>query len=192
MAYETYTTEAIVCGTFNRNTSDRSFILLTREAGMLYADARSIREERSRQRYALQDFSHLKVSLVKGKHGWKIGSIEPITNFYNQAVDKKARGSVVQLVRFLRRFVKGEEAEPRLFEFAIEALKVLVGSVKHRFFVEQVVSVRVLSHLGYVAHGSIPKEVELIEPAEIDKHFSPQVDKEVNAIYTQSVSVSHL
>lgn len=56
MAYETYTTEALVCGTFNRNTADRSYLLFTREAGMLYADARSVREERSRQRYALRTF----------------------------------------------------------------------------------------------------------------------------------------
>lgn len=82
MAYVTYTTDAIVCGTYDRNTADRSYRLFTRELGMLYADARSVRLEKSKQRQALQDFSLIKVSLVKGKAGWKIGSVSEVQNYY--------------------------------------------------------------------------------------------------------------
>ena len=56
MAYVTYTTLALVCGTFDQKTSDRSYMLFTREAGMLFASARSVREERSKQRYASTRF----------------------------------------------------------------------------------------------------------------------------------------
>ena len=121
MAYATYTTKALVCGTFNRNTADRSYLLFTREAGMLYADARSVREERSRQRYALQDFSLVRVSLVKGKQSWKVGSIEAQKNYYSLAVENETRGSVVSLFRLLRRFVNCEEAAPELFYYVTEA-----------------------------------------------------------------------
>ena len=81
MAYATYTTQALVCGTFDRNTADRSYRLFTREFGMVWADARSVRLEKSKQRSALTDFSVVRISLVRGKAGWKIGSVIAQQNF---------------------------------------------------------------------------------------------------------------
>ena len=72
MSYQTYITDAVVVGSYASNTADKSYLLFTKRAGMLYATARSVREERSKQRYALQDFSHITVTLVKGKGGWCI------------------------------------------------------------------------------------------------------------------------
>ena len=192
MAYETYTTEALVCGTFDRNTADRSFLLFTREAGMLYADARSVREERSRQRYALQDLSLLRVSLVKGKRGWRVGSIEPIKSYYHQSVDKAARGSVVNVCRILRRFVKGEEADPRLFDYAIAALDELSRDHAHRAFVEVISLVHILGKLGYVDVQKLPSSLVDLPPGEISKHHSEAVHKRAEKLYTHAVSVSHL
>ncbi|MEX2341217.1 MAG: recombination protein O N-terminal domain-containing protein, partial [Candidatus Paceibacterota bacterium] len=82
MSYKTYTTEAIVCGSRVNNTSDKSFLLFTKDAGMLWAAAKSVREERSRQRFALQDFSLIRASLIKGKSGWRIGSVESDRNYF--------------------------------------------------------------------------------------------------------------
>jgi DNA repair protein RecO len=192
MSYETYTTEALVCGTFNRNTADRSFLLFTREAGMLYADAKSIREERSRQRYALQDLSLLRVSLVKGKRGWKVGSIEPIKNYYHESVDKAARGSVVNVCRLLRRFVKGEEANTTLFDYVIAVLEELRKDHVNRAFVEVVSAVHILGHLGYVNTLQLPATLYELSPADIAKHHSESAHKQAEKLYTQAISVSHL
>lgn len=192
MSYKTYTTEALVCGTFDRNTADRSFLLFTREAGMLYADAKSIREERSRQRYALQDLSLLRVSLVKGKRGWRVGSIEPIKNYYHEAVDKAARGSVVNVCRLLRRFVKGEEADAKLFDYVIAALEELRVNHAKRSFVEVVVMVHILGFLGYVDVQKLPTDLYELVPADIAKFHNEEAYKQVDKLYTHAVSVSHL
>lgn len=192
MAYSTYTTEALVCGTFDRNTADRSYLLFTRDAGMLYADARSVREERSRQRYALQDFSLVRVSLVKGKRSWKIGSIQAITNYYTVAVDKTARGSVVSICRSLRRFISGEEATPALFDYLKEALGVVSGVVEHRAWVEQIIQVRLLTELGYVDRNKTPPLVVEAQPTQIDANYSKDVIKQLDKLLSQAVSSSHL
>lgn len=192
MAYQTYTTEALVCGTQNRNTADRSYLLFTRDAGMVFADARSVREERSRQRYALQDFSLVRVSLVKGKRGWKIGSIESLKNFYHDAADKTARGSVVSVFRHLRRFVRGEEPAEDLFTFTTDALIELATSPNHTPFTLLVVQVRILSLLGYVDDKSVPESIQHVEPKAIAARYEPSVEKRVEALYTHAVSVSHL
>lgn len=192
MSCQTYTTEAIVCGTFNRNTADRSYLLFTREAGMLYADAKSAREERSRQRMALQDFSYVRVSLVKGKSSWKIGSIEPRANFFMDATDKAARGSVVTLVRGLRRFYGGQEAAPALFDYLHEALLLASGEVRNRSVFEKVVLARLLLELGYVDVRVLPESVHL-PPAQVANHSSViDIDAALTPIIDKAVSLSHL
>lgn len=192
MAYQIYTTTALVCSTFDKNTADRSYLLFSREAGMLYADARSVREERSRQRYALQDFSLVKVSLVKGKAGWRIGSVEALKNYYHAAVDKAARGSVVSIFRLLRRFLKGEEAAVNLFDYTLSGLDELAGTPTERQFVEMVVQVRILSQLGYVDEKNIPSELLKAEASSIVQFADDVLKKKIENIYTQAIAASHL
>ncbi len=192
MSYKTYTTEALVCGTFDRNTADRSFLLFTKEAGMLYADARSVREERSRQRYALTDFSLIRVSLIKGKAGWKIGSIEAVTNYYQSAVSKEARGSVVGLLRLVRRLVKGEEAHPELFDVVTEALAILQTPLSERVFVETAIQVRVMSLLGYIDSRTIPPEILAMALPDLDAQANIALKKRLDAVSRQALQASHL
>ncbi len=192
MAYATYTTKALVCGTFNRNTADRSYLLFTREAGMLYADARSVRKETSRQRYALQDFSLVRVSLVKGKVGWKIGSVEALINYYSEAIDKSARGSVVSLFRMLRRFVKGEEPASDIFDYAVNAFEELIDNVAERHFVLMAVELHILSELGYVDMKKVPEPIIHKKPKEIESVYDEKIKNRVENLYSNAISVSHL
>ncbi len=159
MSYATYTTDALVCGAFDRNTADRSYLLFTKEAGMLYAEAKSVREERSKQRYALQEFTEIRISLIKGKHTWKVGSVESLSNMYSEAVSREARGSVVRTFKILRRYIHGEEPHPALYEYCVEALTVLKGEVTNRELLEQLVEANILYRLGYVEESSLPVAV---------------------------------
>lgn len=192
MSYQTYTTEALVCGTFNRNTADRSYLLFTKEAGMLYAEARSVREERSRQRMALQDFSLVRVSLIKGKSSWKIGSIEARGNFFTLAPDKAARGSVVSLTRFLRRFFSGQEAAPALFEYLIAALTLLSVETPDREFVESVVQVHILLSLGYVDGSFVPTFMQESSLKDITQYNTAECRVLLDTLIDKAVSTSHL
>jgi recombinational DNA repair protein (RecF pathway) len=155
MSYQTYITEALVCGSFHNNTADKSFLLFTKRAGMLYASARSVREERSKQRYALQDFSLITVSLIKGKTGWRVGSVETEGNLFGSALSRGARGSVVRVLKLLRRFVAGEEPYPELYDELIYGLRYLASDIaSHRVLAEEIIEARILSVLGYISHTS--------------------------------------
>jgi DNA repair protein RecO len=193
MAYATYTTHALVCGTFDRNTADRSYLLFTREAGMLYADARSAREERSRQRYSLQDFTLVRVSLVKGKGGWKVGSIQSLHNYYHEAVDQAARGSVVSVFRLLRRFFKGEEPAPELFDYVVQAVEKVSTVQPDRTFLQMLIQVHILAELGYVDNQLLPTALQNRTLSSLDTtHYSEADERVIEQLYTQAVSVSHL
>jgi DNA repair protein RecO len=193
MAYAIYTTDALVCGTFDRNTADRSYLLFTREAGMLYADARSAREERSKQRYSLQDFTLVRVSLVKGKGGWKVGSIQSLNNFYHESVDQAARGSVVSVFRLLRRFFKGEEPAVELFDYVVESITQLANDQTDRMFLQMLIQVHILAELGYVDNQLLPSTLQNRALTSVDiSNYSEADERVIEQLYTQAVSVSHL
>ncbi len=164
--YQTYITEALVCGSYDSNTADRSFLLFTKEAGMIYASAKSVREERSKQRYALQECSHIRATLVRGKSGWKIAGVEAIQNLYTLAETREARTLVRNSIRLLRRVIHGETVHEAIFQDVIEVCNQAKNHSHTRL--EYVLALRILHTLGYIApqtsyekflHGPIAYEL---------------------------------
>ncbi len=192
MLYNTLTTEALVCGVYDRNTSDRSYLLFTKKAGMIYANARSAREEKSKQRYSLQEFSLVRVSLIKVKRGWRIGSVEAQKNYYQEAVDRESRGSVVSVFRLLRRFVKGEEVSEVLFDFSLKSLGNVSKYIERQSFVLVVIQVKILRLLGYVDKKRISYEVFDVELDKVSDCYSLSIEERMNSLYAQAILVSHL
>lgn len=196
MAYQIYITDAIVCGSKPHNTSDKNYLLFTRELGMLWATARSVREERSRQRYALQDFSLIRVSLVRGKTGWRVGSTESITNFFLGAVSRPARGGVVYLVKQLRRYIQGEQPLPAVFEDVCSALAkiTLMTEVSDIIIWQNTVMTRLLHTLGY-AHLDNELQSFITAPTlEIAATtlYRPALATKVEQLINRAEQVSHL
>lgn len=192
MAYSTYTTEAIVCGGRDRNTFDRSLLLFTRSGGMLYAEARAVRREHSKQRCAVQDFTRVRVSLIRGKSGWRVGSIEALENFYSQAGDKDARGSVIRIVKMVRRFTRGEEAHAEVYDYVAKALTLLATPVTNRSFFEALAQVHFLGLLGYVAVEALPPELRAYDlqagATEVRPEYAAILERHINS----GVEHSHL
>jgi recombinational DNA repair protein (RecF pathway) len=186
VSYSVYITKALVCGSSPQGLSDKNFLLYTDKAGMLYASGRSVREEKSKQRNALQDFSRVVVSLVQGKGGWRIGSVEAKGNDFFLATDKEARRSVVRIYKFLRRFIKGEEESVELYTFVEEALNHLRGEVSDRELKVLYVEVKILHQLGYVADGILPEiDIEVLDDSLINK-------RKMESLINDAIASSHL
>ncbi len=149
MAYQSYITEALVCGSYDSKTADKSFLLFTKEAGMLYAHAKSVREERSKQRYALQSCSHIRATLIRGKSGWKIAGVEPIQNLYSLTTTREARALLRNIVLLLRRIIHGETVYSEIFNDVID---VCMQAEKYSHTkLESILTLRILHSLGYIA-----------------------------------------
>lgn len=193
MAYHTYTTPALVCGSWSQNGADKTFLLYTQALGMVYATARSVREERSKQRYALQDFAQVHVSLVRGKAGWRIGSVIDVSQPYARATTRATRGSVVRLYRLVRRFVSGSEASAEFYTMVVEALDFLTHpNLQQRELVQDCVCFRLLYHLGYVAPTPAQQWVLEVPLTELDKVAPAAVVKSIQVAITQAEEASHL
>ena len=190
MSYQTYITEAIVCGSKNNMTSDKSYLLFTKDAGMLWATARSVRLEKSKQRYALQDFSIIRVSLVKGKGGWRIGSVEAVGNPFMEACSRRARGGVHSAMMLLRRLVHGEEANTNLYIDTVLALTCMsVAEESDIADLQDIFTLRLLHSLGYIA----PQEAYEGLLTEADPWSVPTpVPSEAHQAIEKALTVSHL
>ncbi len=149
MSYQTYITEALICGKHDSNTADRSFLLFTREAGMIFAQAKSVREERSKQRYALQECSYIRTTIIRGKSGWKIAGAEPIQNFYSNTETREARAFIRNVILLLKRVVHGETMYGDVFDDVVRACA--VAEKYNQKHLETVLFLRILHSLGYIA-----------------------------------------
>ncbi len=192
MSYSTYTTEAIVCGTYDRNTTDRSFLLFTRDGGMLYAQARGVRKEGSRQRSALQDFTRVRVSLIRGKSGWRVGSVEALLNYYALADERTARGSIVALTKLVRRFARGEEPMPSVYDFVEAALAMLARPTPDRPFLDAYIHMHFLAQLGYVALETLPASLRVADLALAPTLACPDHLARLSLQLESAISHSHL
>jgi recombinational DNA repair protein (RecF pathway) len=191
MSYKTYITDALVCGSRTQNTADKSYLLFTREAGMLYAAAKSVREERSKQRFALQEFSRLRVTLIYGKTGWRITGAEPIINVYGIQHSREGRTVVRNVIRLLRRLLRGESPHITLYD---DVMAILIaedeGNASER---EEVMTIRILHALGYIA--PLPEVTAIISaPSAIEaaRMLDPHTSKERKALIEQAFHESHL
>lgn len=148
--YAKYNTEGIVLGSRSSKEADRVYQLYTRMFGMVYARAVSVREERSRLRYALPHYSRLEVSLVKGKSGWRVAGVTPVTSLMPKQAAVFAR-----IALLMERLVNGEEQNEYLFCSLADAHARLRDTDADSLTVELVCAARVLFALGYIAAPSL-------------------------------------
>lgn len=152
VAYKTYTTDALVIGSVDQRTADRLMVLFTREAGLVHARAVSVRREKSKLRYGLQDFSLARISLVRGKQGWRITGAERTNNLYFLTSDRQVRAAIMRVLRLVRRLVRGEETHVALYDILTDGLSALSSCKDDEIArAEHILTLRILSALGYVA-----------------------------------------
>jgi recombinational DNA repair protein (RecF pathway) len=193
MSYQTYITEALVCGSFNNNTSDKSYLLFSRESGMLFAAAKSVREERSKQRCALQDFSHIRVSLVKGKSGWRIGSTEALDNAFLRSKNRTQRALVNYVIAQLRRYVHGEIPLERTYADVVEICASCERLEQEASRAQQLFLLRLLFDLGYIApHPTWMPIVEAPTIASALSLYDASIERAVASALEAGTQASHL
>ncbi len=151
MAHHIYHTEAIILGTLPSGEGDRLLYCYTRDLGLVVAHARSIRESRSRLRYALQLFSHARVDLIQGKYGWKLISATPISSFRDLWAHEGRRRMALQHMHLARRLIQGEERHETLFDDLLQGLIFVSTLTDYESLkdAELLLVVRLLDALGY-------------------------------------------
>lgn len=141
--YQKYHTEALVLGSRERGESDKVFALYTQDFGLVHARASAVRKENSKMRYALQDFSRVSVSLVRGKRGWRAAGAMAGTPLRSAAF--------ARICELMLRLVRGQERNEYLFAALADAHAAFADAKQEDAIVEIVCVARVLYALGYIS-----------------------------------------
>ncbi len=153
-----YVTEGIVLKSFGSGEADKFFIILTRDFGLIKAEAKGVRKSDSKLRYSLSDFSLAEFSFVKGREKWRVANAVSAQNFF---YDLRGIASIQQILArvsmIIGRLVHGEEKNEILYEHVKNAFLFLAEVRPEGEFLESVehlLMLRILHSLGYL--GSSP------------------------------------
>lgn len=153
MFYHIYNTEAFVLGSRPSGEASKYVYLFTRELGLIGAHAQSSREVKSKLRYALDDLSYSKVSLVKGKNSWKLTNAVPEKNFFANFSENYPKLLLcANALALIKKLVAGEEKNSKLFEILEQGFKFLEEnnlSEEDIHNAEAIFMLRILNNLGY-------------------------------------------
>lgn len=158
MSYQIYTTETIVLKRvpYDNNVS---YLLFTKDFGLISALATGVRKSESKLRYALQEYSVCQISLVKGKSTWRITSALLEKNLYLHTETFAAKDVIARICTQVIRLVAGQEKDEQLFDTVRMGLQELSESTTDAIAsLEILIMLRMLYLLGYVS------DVDMVAP----------------------------
>ncbi|MEK7614083.1 MAG: recombination protein O N-terminal domain-containing protein [Patescibacteria group bacterium] len=150
MSHFIYKTEAIILSEMPSGEDSRLYFLLTKDLGLVLAEARGVRLLKSKLRYNLYLFASVQTELVRGKSIWRVVNVYPNgsgTTFVSSNMNIFAR-----LSQLVRRLVHGEEENRKLFDEIFYARNLLLKSKlskEEAIGLELAVVARILFSLGY-------------------------------------------
>ncbi len=150
MSHTIYNTEAFVMSSRSSGEADRTFMLFTKDFGVIMAKATGIRKIESRLRFFVQDFKYIDASLVKGKNYWRLISARPIHALNSRkSLNTPSRIRSLQLVQKL---APTEEPLAELFDELV--LAYTFTSRVHPVIddmqsIEALLALKILHSLGY-------------------------------------------
>jgi len=127
--------------------------ILTQHLGLIRAQARSTRVEKSKLRYGLEPLTYARFSFVRGKREWRLVGVGDATlgRVGGTVLRRQAAGRIAKLVL---RLVQGEEPVAALFTVVSEGLDFLAQAETDADAqaIECVLVLRILAQLGYLPH----------------------------------------
>ena len=155
-AYPILTTDAFILHTHNGGEADRTVVVLTRERGVMYVYARSIRKETAKMRMMVLPYNRVHMSVIIGKRNIlkDIVVTDPFRAVWGETGKYTA---LVRLLHCVHTLIPPlESKDVRIFAVVEEAVRALERSdgtyAPHILLVAQV---SILNILGYVHNDHI-------------------------------------
>jgi DNA repair protein RecO (recombination protein O) len=180
MSHTLYSTECIVLGSVDSGEANRYISLFTKEMGFVRAVAKSVREERSKLRYSLQNLSFTNATLVRGREVWRITGAEEVYSLHHEIKDDNNKLFIVtQILNLLERLLHGEEKNDYLFgtlSSSLEFIKENKLDIEMLKNFEHLTVLRILYALGYIANKE--EFGELLQLAEVNQELLAKTHSE--------------
>ncbi len=153
-----YHTHGFVLSSINKGEANKMLTIYTKEMGLIRAMSQGIRLNKSKLRFALQDFCYAKVDFVRGKDIWRVTSATIITSF---PLARTAKPSILLIARvssLIERLCDGEEANPKIFDDIIQSFYLLDDgdlTTASGEALELYLILRIMNFLGYIGESDM-------------------------------------
>ena len=151
-----YHTDAFILKSLPQSEANKFVTIFTKEFGIVRSTAQGLRYEKSKLRFAIQDYSKASVSLVRGKNGvWRLTNAVAEKNLFNNLEEDEFK-VVARVFKLLERLLPGEDADNELFEIIDEGIKYLENNIfdKEKLLdIESIFVLRILNRLGYIGNN---------------------------------------
>jgi DNA repair protein RecO len=156
-----YHTHGFILSSKNTGEANKVFNIYTKELGLVRATAQGVRLHRSKLRFSLQDFSYIKVDLVRGKDIWRVTTASAVCSFPLARTKRESLIVIAQISKLLERLCHGEESNERIFTNLIQSLYLLdteeIDSYS-REALELYLVLNIMNALGYIGESKILNE----------------------------------
>lgn len=153
--HQRYSVDSFVLGGFPQGEASRFVWLLSVEFGLVLALAQNIRARESKLRYALQDFSRSRVTLVRGREYFRVTGAEGAVHVWSERQHRSrevSRRLLGHLFSTIRRLVPAAGEGERLFAIVEETAQLCTAELSDKELraLEAISQARVLHVLGYL------------------------------------------
>ncbi|MCX6754656.1 MAG: DNA repair protein RecO [Candidatus Nomurabacteria bacterium] len=153
-----YHTHGFILSSRNTGEANKMLTIYTREMGLIRAAAQGVRLHKSKLRFTLQDFSYVKVDLVRGRELWRVTSAKHISSFPLARSNALSFILITRVNKLIERLCTGESPNENIFDDFIQALYLLDDeniSAQSREALELHLVLRIMNSLGYVGNSQI-------------------------------------
>ncbi len=156
-----YHTNAFVLSSRNIGEANKVLTIYTKEMGLIKATVQSIRLDKSKLRFSLQDYTYANIDLVRGRDIWRITSAINITSFPFARREKQSFLLIARVSKLLERLCNGEESNEKIFDDLIQVFYLLDDdNIKEnsREALELHLVLRIMNSLGYIGDSQMLTE----------------------------------
>lgn len=184
MSHRIYQTEGIVLSGIDAGDASRFLHIYTKHLGLIGAWGQGLRKIESKLRYNLQDFSHISINVVRGRHMWRITDAEQLSAM-DGILESRQKLVVLKQIMSLMRKMLDEEEDTILYELFTKAILFLNTNTLSRddlIHFELLYVFRMLHHLGYGKKTNTPNNL-----------LVPNWDKKtINCVGKQRLTITKL
>ena len=192
--HEILHTDGIILFSSEKGEADKMFQIFTKELGLIQAIAQGVRKNKSKLRYSLQDFSLVRISLVKIRQGFRITNASLIKSYASSLILNNTIHIVARLFILVRRLCVGSEQNGSLFEDLNSILIIFSDeniSEEKKSSAECLFALRILFRLGYIGE-SRAVEMAMSEPDPETFETLQKDRKFFIALINSAIKESHL
>lgn len=154
MSHTKYHTPAIILRSYHTKESSKVGILYTKDFGLLYVNAQSIRLQKAKMRSFFLDHSFVSVDIVRGKGMWRLTGIDGSVSSLS-FVETPWYPMVNKISLLVERLCQGEDENSDLWNHLNSLYTLIDTKTPYEKNFELIFVINILYALGYWAHDNL-------------------------------------